>query len=91
MRGQGQWIAQYMHLPARALHWNQCPDSLRHCWHLAAAGTKRTSEDAASPVAGGASLESVPSSLEDIDSSSLDNAKKENRFLAKGTPLELAA
>ena len=79
-----------MHLPARPVHWNQCPNALRHCWHLAA-GTKRTSEDAASLVASGASLESVPSSLEDIDSSSLDNAKKESLELAKGTPLELAA
>ena len=79
-----------MHLPARPLHWNQRPTALLHCWHLAA-GTKRTSEDAASPVAGGASLESVPSSLEDINSSSLYNAQIINFFLAKGTPLELGA
>ena len=86
MRGQGQWTSQYVHSPARPVHWLCSPS---HCWHLAA-GTKRTSEDAASLVASGASLESS-SSLEDIDSSSLDNAKKESLELARGTPLELAA
>ena len=94
MRGQGQWTSQYVHSPARPVHWLCSPIgahiAVSHCWHFVA-GTKRTSEDAASPVAGGASLVDVPASLEDIDSSSLDNAKKESLELARGTPLELAA
>ena len=73
-----------MHSPAVPMHWKCHPS---HCWHLI-----HTSEDAASPVAGGASLqrEDAAASLEDA-AASLEDAKGASLEDAKGTSLELAA
>ena len=73
-----------MQSPATPMHWKCHPS---HCWH------RGRSEDAASPVAGGASLqrEDAAASLEDA-AASLEDAKGASLELAaKGTSLQVSA